>query len=65
MQRLGIAIVQFADRDNRPNVETGVDVVTYTALGRFGIQVSEQQAGSSRATQKAITRERAEKHGCV
>jgi hypothetical protein len=69
MQRLGIVVSNFIDPNDKPNVETGVDVVADTALGHLGIQVTEldtgHKPGLSRAAEKAAAREGVNKHGGV
>ena len=69
MQRLGIAVFQYADPNDKPNVETGVDVVADCTLGHLGIQVTELdtggQSGTARALEKAAAREGEDKHGGV
>jgi hypothetical protein len=69
MQRLDLAVSRYSDPNDQPNVETGVDVVADTALGRLGIQVTEFDTGSkpgaARAAEKAASRKGEEEHGGV
>ena len=46
MRRLDHAVFRYSNPNDKPNVETGLDVVADTVLGRIGIQVTVLDTGS-------------------
>jgi len=61
MRRLDHAVFRYSNPNDKPNVETGLDVVADTVLGRIGIQVTVLDTGSkdgkTRAKEKSVYRE--------